>query len=211
MEADPPPQLRRFPSVLDLGKLVAVEYDGEAGFLHQVLILRTAATAAMLNTTGRMCDSSSGLFWILTPDGDVCPELRRVPRAMGYSDDDACWSALGAGRHIQLTQADIARSVLGGQETEDACKESETPALPEPGSTAVPLPATPSRRGLSDEVSLPPDDNMTDPLLDARVLSVERNSAGDRHRGIPHRRVGAVSMSLGQVACVRSSDFLVVL
>ena len=81
MEGDRPPPLRRYPSVLDVCKMVAVEYEGEAGFFHHGLILRTVWTAAMLNTTGRMCDSRNGLFWILSPDGDVCPELLRVPPA----------------------------------------------------------------------------------------------------------------------------------
>ena len=35
--------------------------------------------------TGRMCDSPDGLFWILTPDGDVYPELLRVPLATGLA------------------------------------------------------------------------------------------------------------------------------
>ena len=38
----------------------------EGGFFHQRLILRTASIAAMLNTTGRMCDSPNGLFWMAT-------------------------------------------------------------------------------------------------------------------------------------------------
>ena len=60
------------------GKLLAVEYDVDEGFFQQRLILRTASTAAMFNTTGDMWDSSNGLFWILTPDGDVNPELLGV-------------------------------------------------------------------------------------------------------------------------------------
>ena len=83
IEGDRPPPLRRYPSVLDTGKMVAVEYEGETGLFHHRLILRTASTAAVLNTTGRMCDSPNGLFWILTPDGDVYPELLQVPRATG--------------------------------------------------------------------------------------------------------------------------------
>ena len=54
-----------------------------SGVFHQRLILRTASTAAMLNTTGRMYDTPNGLFWILTPDGDVYPELLRVPPVTG--------------------------------------------------------------------------------------------------------------------------------
>ena len=77
MEDDRPPPLRRYPSVLDMGKIVAVEYEIETRLFHRRLILRTAPTAAMLNTTGRMCDFLNGVFWILTPDGDVYPELLR--------------------------------------------------------------------------------------------------------------------------------------
>ena len=82
MEGDRPPQLRRYPSVLDMGKMIAVEYEGKAGFFHQRLILRTASIAAIINTTGRMCDPN-GLFWVLTPDGHLYPELLRVPAATG--------------------------------------------------------------------------------------------------------------------------------
>ena len=60
--SDRPPPLRRYPSVLDTGKMVAVEYEGETGLFHHRLCLRTASTAAVLNTTGRMCDSPIGLF-----------------------------------------------------------------------------------------------------------------------------------------------------
>ena len=31
MEGDRTPQLRRYPSVLDMGKIIAVEYGGDAG------------------------------------------------------------------------------------------------------------------------------------------------------------------------------------
>ena len=45
----------------------------------------------------------------------------------------------------------------------------------------MPLPATPRGRGFNDEDSLALGNNLVDPLLDARVLSVQRNSSGDRH------------------------------
>ena len=60
MEGDRPPPLRRYPSPLDMGKMVAVEFEGEAGLFHHRLILRTASTAGMLNTTGKMCESPAG-------------------------------------------------------------------------------------------------------------------------------------------------------
>ena len=194
-----PPPLRRYPSVLDMGKMEAVEYEGEAGFFHQRLILRTASTAAMLNTTGRMCDSPNGLFWILTPDGDVYPEPLRVPPATGtislYERNEPIpTTMMPAGRHLEqvyefrseLTGAPcspevIVRAVLGAQETEDTCREGERPGLPE----ASPPPATPDTppgRKVDEGDSLDPGDTVTDPLLDARVSSVQRNSAGDRHR-----------------------------
>ena len=105
MEGDRPPPLRRYPSVLGMGKMVAVEYEGEAGLFHHRLILRTASTAAMLNTTGKMCDSPNGLFWILTPDGDVYPELLRVPPATGIiwlneRNEPFSTTMMPAGRHL---------------------------------------------------------------------------------------------------------------
>ena len=66
-------------ALLDVGKMVAVEYEGETRLFHYRLILRTASTAGMLNTTAKMCDSPNALFWILTLDVDVYPELLRVP------------------------------------------------------------------------------------------------------------------------------------
>ena len=202
MECDRPPQLRRYPSLLDVGKMIAVEYEGEAGFFHQRLILRTASITAMLNTTGRMCDSPNGLFWILTPDGDLYPELLRVPPATGIiwlneRNERSPTTMMLAGhrleqvyefrahRRILLSPEVVVPAVLGAQETEDTCKdtcrEGEGPRLPE----ALPPPATPDTppgRKVDEGDSLDPGDNFADPLLDARVLSVQRNSAGDRHR-----------------------------
>ena len=83
MDGDRPPQLMQYPSVLDMGKMIAVEYEEEAGLFHQRLILRTASKASMFNTTGRMCESPNGLLWILIPDGDVYPEILQVPPATG--------------------------------------------------------------------------------------------------------------------------------
>ena len=102
-------------------------------------------------------------------------------------DDDACWSSLGAGLRIRSSQAHVALSGshrAGGsraQETEDTCREGEGPGLAE----ALPPPATAGSTpdGKVDEGdSLDLGDTVADPLLDARVLSVQRNSAGDRHR-----------------------------
>ena len=198
MEGDRPPQLRRYPSVLDNVKMIAVEYEGEAGFFHQRLILRTTSIAAILNTTGRMCDSPNGLFWILTPDGDVYPEILPVPLATGFiwlneRNEPIPTTMMPAGRHweqvcefgahrrILLSPEVNVRAGLGAQETEDTCREGERPGLPE----ALPPPATPDTplgRKVDEGDSLDPGDNVADPLLDARVLSVQRNSAGDRHR-----------------------------
>ena len=83
MVPDPPPQPRRFPSALDTGKLLAVGYDGDAGFFHRRLIQRRDSTAAIFNTDGETRDSSNGLFWILTPDGDVYSGLFLVPPLTG--------------------------------------------------------------------------------------------------------------------------------
>ena len=65
--------------------------------------------------------------------------------------------------------------------TEDTCREGETPGLPE----ALPSPATPDTppgRRIDEGDSLVLGENVADPLLDGCVLSVQRNSAGNRHR-----------------------------
>ena len=156
MEGEQPPQLRRYPSVLDIGKTIAVEYEEEAGFFHQRLIVRTSAIAAMFNATGRMCESPNGLFWILTPDGDVYPEILPVLPTTGLvwldGRNEATLTTMmpagrrlervyrfGVHRRISLSPEVIVRAALGAQETEDTCKEGETPGLPEASSP----PATP--------------------------------------------------------------------
>ena len=186
--------------MLDMGKMTALEYEGEAGFFHQRLILRTASIAAMLNTTGRMCDSPNGLFWILTPDGDVYPELLRVPPAtsvirLNERNELIATTMMPAGRRFEqvyefgayrstlLFPEVIVRAVLGAQEPEDMWREGEGPGPPGP------LPQqrridTPRGRKVDEGDSLDPRDNMADPLLDMWVLSVRRNSAGDRHREV---------------------------
>ena len=65
------------------------------------------------------------------------------------------------------------RAVLGARETEDTCREGESPGLAE----ALPPPATadtaPDRK-VDEGNSLDPGDTVADPLLDARVLSVQK-------------------------------------
>ena len=53
MDVDLPPPPRQFPSVLEMGKMIAMDYTGEAGFFHQRLIHKTASAAALLITV--MC------------------------------------------------------------------------------------------------------------------------------------------------------------
>ena len=134
MEGDRQPPLRWYPCVLDMGKMVAVEYEGETGLFHHRLILETTSTAAMLNTAGKMRDSPNGLFWILTPDGDVYPDLLRVPPATGIiwlneRNEPIPTTMMPAGRHLEqvyefgahrhilLSPEVIVRAVLGAQET----------------------------------------------------------------------------------------------
>ena len=114
MEVDLPPPLRQFPSVLDTGKMIAVQYAREPRFFHQRLILWTASVAQ--HHTCHTCDSTNGLLWILTQDGDVYRELFHVAPATGVSvaqregrsyfdDDDARWSPPGAGLLLRSAQA----------------------------------------------------------------------------------------------------------
>ena len=140
MEVDLPPSPRQFPSVLDMGTKIAVEYAGEAGLFDQRLILRAASAAVLLNTTGQTCDSTNGLFWILTPDGDVNRERLHVPPATGlvwlHERDAPILTTMtpvgchleqvygfGALRRFQLSPEVIVRAVLGAQETEGTCRE----------------------------------------------------------------------------------------
>ena len=58
-----------------MDKMIAVEYDEEARFFHQRVILRVASIAAMFYTSKEMDDPPNGRFWTLTPDGDVYPEM----------------------------------------------------------------------------------------------------------------------------------------
>ena len=65
-------------------------------------------------------------------------------------------------------------AVLGGEETEDPSREGESPGLVE----ALPPPATadaPLGREVDEGDSLNPGDNVADPLLDERVLRVQRS------------------------------------
>ena len=136
MEIEPLPQPRRLPSALDVGKMVAVEYDEEAGLFHQRLILRTAPPCSI---PAARC--AIHLFWILTPDGDVYPELLQVPRATGFvwlNERNAPIlttmmpagrrlgqvDGFGAHKRIQLSPEVIVRAVLGAQQTEDTCREA---------------------------------------------------------------------------------------
>ena len=138
-----------------------------------------------------MCDSPNGLFWILTPDDDVYPELLRVPPATGIiwlseRNEPIPTTMMPAGRHLEqlyefgahrrilLSPEVNVRAVLGAQETEDTCKKGESPGGPE---TLRPPAAPTTPPGRKDEgESLDGGDNVADPLLDARDLSVQRNT-----------------------------------
>ena len=87
----------------------------------------------------------------------------------------------GDHRRILLSPEVIVPAVLGAQETEDTCREGESPGPAE----ALPPPSTADAalvRKVDEGDSLDPGGTVADPLLDARVLSVQRNSAGNRHR-----------------------------
>ena len=112
MEGDRPPQLRRYPSVLDMGKMIAVEYEGEAGFFHQS---RSPSSPA-----------ATGIIWLVPTTMMLAG--RRLEQVYEFR----------ALRRILLSPEVIVRAVLGGQETEDTCREGAGPGLPE----AMPPPAT---------------------------------------------------------------------
>ena len=63
--------------------MITVEYEEEARFFPQRLILRIASIAAMFHNSRRMGEPPNSFFWTLTPDADVYPEMRLVPSATG--------------------------------------------------------------------------------------------------------------------------------
>ena len=95
-------------------------------------------------------------------------------------NDPSLTTLMLAGRRLERVN-ELRVHRRGTQETEDTCKESETPGLPEI-STPPATPDTTLGPWVSERDFLVPDENVADPLLDACVLSVQRNSAGDRHR-----------------------------
>ena len=119
MEGDRPPQLRRYPSVLDMGKMTAVEYEGEAGVLSPTTDSEDSfdcrhaqhhqdvrfSERALLDSHSRWRRVSRALS---SPAGDrkiVAQRERTCP-----DDTDACWSPLGAGLRIRSSQAHFALS-----------------------------------------------------------------------------------------------------
>ena len=63
--------------------MITVEYEEEARFFPQRLILRIASIAAMFHNSRRMGEPPNSFFWTLTPDVDVYPEMLSVPSATG--------------------------------------------------------------------------------------------------------------------------------
>ena len=126
----------------------------EAGLFHQRLILRTAAIAAMLNTTRKRCDSHSrwrrvsrdpasfASEWLNEMNDPILttmmPAGRRLERVYGF----------GALRRISLSPEVIVRGFLGAQETEDTCREGETAGMPE--ASPLPTPDTSPGRGIDE-------------------------------------------------------------
>ena len=76
-------QPQRYSSVSVMGKMISVEYEEEARFFAQRVILRKASIHAMLCTSVAMDDPPNVRFWTLTPDGDVYQEMLLVPSASG--------------------------------------------------------------------------------------------------------------------------------
>ena len=179
MEVDLPPPPRQFPSVLDM--------DNDRGGVRRRSRVLSPTTASEDSFGGspaqyhhpdiRLYEHS--LFWILTPDGDVYPELLHVPPATGLvwlneRDAPLLTTMTPAGRHVeqvyglgalrrtQLSPEVTVRAVLGAQETENTCREraaatatpeSGIPGLLELDRAASPFRAPPDttpRRGVSD-------------------------------------------------------------
>ena len=120
----------------------------------------------MFNTTGRLRDSPDGFFWIFTPDGDVYPEVLRVPPAAGLvwlneRNTPILTAMMPAGRFLEQVRE------FGAQRRIQP--SSEVNVLPE-ASAPLAAPATPHAFEVDKGASLSSDDNVADPLLDVRVF-----------------------------------------
>ena len=115
MEGDRPPPLRRYPSVLDMGKMVPVECEGS-----RALSPPTDSEDCFDSRHAQHHGKDVRFSGFGTSCGDVYPAppspagdrtnmAQREERTFP-DDDDACWSPLGAGLRIRSSQAHIALS-----------------------------------------------------------------------------------------------------
>ena len=114
---------------------------------------------------------ATGIMWL----NEVNEPIPKIMVLVGHHSDQVY--EFGAHRRILLSPEVIVRTVLEAQETEDTCREGESPGLPE----ALPPPATPDtppRRKVGEGDSLDPSDNVSDPLLDARVSECSKEFGG---------------------------------
>jgi hypothetical protein len=68
------------PITLELmGEEALVEYEDEHGLHHARLLLRPGTAKAIASCTEEEVDSDKNIFWVVTPTGDVYPEVLAVP------------------------------------------------------------------------------------------------------------------------------------
>ena len=105
------PPLRRYPSVLDTGKMVAVEYEGETGLFDSRHAQHHRKDVRFSDRP--LLDSHSRWRRVPrappSPAGDRHNMAQREERTH-HDDDYACWSPLGAGLRLRSSQAHIALS-----------------------------------------------------------------------------------------------------
>ena len=207
MEVDRSLRKRRCPSVPDMDKMIWVEYEEESDSFF-----RDFSIVVILILIERRRDSPNDLFWILTPDDDVYPEILQVPSAtdMIWPNEwtilfwrEWCplvvaWSEFTNSELLNVFRSLLKSSVRATLRSlrDGGHVQSERVFRTVWDHVSSNITRHSSGRRIDEGDFLNPDENGVDPLLDACVLSVQRNSLDDRHRGVSQRCVWVDSISL---------------
>jgi hypothetical protein len=122
---------------LEASLKVALAYRDELEW-HQRLLIRKGTPATMLIETGVTAKDGERVWWVLTPDGDVCPEeigLSDEVEAVKLGRPDGTFAAAADGRYVHAFTAERKAGppgltvVLAAREAADA-RETELSDAP---------------------------------------------------------------------------------
>ena len=192
--------------VLECGRAVLVQYEGERHFHRRVLLCRGNKEAMKAITEEDTADANSymmtdpEIWWVLTPDNHIYPEEISVPplRAFGLcKPDGALEKSTLVGRRSRVNDIHDFREspspmqfIRLVQEAREQQKKFKTPLADLKAFGADPLPAAPRDSGiprLGDEETaaqkrIDEVNSEVDESLDARVLSMVRLPDGTRYK-----------------------------